>query len=287
MRMLSAGNELMENAQGDGGGLWAARGGSGGRLLLLLHGLGANASVWAPMLALIESSWQGRWLAPDLRGHARSPHDGPFDYAAHAADAAALIRDEPPGTVFIVGHSFGGVIGALLASSGFGMQPGGLFAFGVKLDWTENEVNKCHEIARKPRRTFATREEATERFLKASGLDGLLEPGSADAALGVEAVEGGYRVSVDPRVYSAIGPSIPEIFARVRVPLRLAAGGRDPMVAADRLRQIDHGAVFFEDAGHSVHYEAPSRMWPEILTFLKTSIEEPARAAIRGDQSAQ
>ena len=43
-------------------GIWVARGGAGDRLLVLLHGMGANAGVWERLLPLIEGSWRGRWL---------------------------------------------------------------------------------------------------------------------------------------------------------------------------------------------------------------------------------
>src|SRR5262245_40030634 len=96
--------------------IWAARGGDGERLLVLLHGMGANASVWERLLSIVERSWSGRWLAPDLRGHGRSVREGPYGIGAHAADVAALIEAEAPGPVTLVGHSFGGAVAALVAT---------------------------------------------------------------------------------------------------------------------------------------------------------------------------
>ena len=91
----------MDRGQLTGRGIWVARGGSGDRLLVLLHGMGANASVWERLLPLIERSWRGRWLAPDLRGHGRSAPDGPYGFGVHAADVAGVIEAEPPGAVFV------------------------------------------------------------------------------------------------------------------------------------------------------------------------------------------
>lgn len=245
-------------------GLHYRQGGAGDRLLVLLHGLGANGSVWTPMLPVIERSWQGRWVAPDFRGHGRSPFAGPHGYGAHAADIAALIEQQQPGDVFVVGHSFGGVVGALLASGWFGPQVGKLFAFGVKLNWSAAEIDKAQELARKPARTFPAKAEAVERYLKGAGLFGLLSPDSDEAAAGVVAVSGGYQVRMDPRVYAAVGPSIPAIFAQVRCPFRLAAGAADPMVTADEMRELDAGAVTVAGAGHSAHVEKPEALWREI-----------------------
>jgi pimeloyl-ACP methyl ester carboxylesterase len=124
----------MDRGRLTGRGIWVAHGGSGDRLLVLLHGMGANASVWERLLPLIERSWRGRWLAPDLRGHGRSRRDGPYGFGAHAADVAGLIEAESPGPVTLVGHSFGGAVAALLASGWFGPRVRDVAAFGVKIE---------------------------------------------------------------------------------------------------------------------------------------------------------
>ena len=93
-------------------------GGAGRRLLVLLHGLGANGVVWRRLVPILEAHWQGRWTAPDFRGHGRSPYEGPYGYAAHAADVAALIAGEDE--VTLLGHSFGGVVAALVGTGWYG-----------------------------------------------------------------------------------------------------------------------------------------------------------------------
>lgn len=247
--------------------LWVARGGAGQDLLVLLHGLGANASVWNPMMPLIEQSWHGRWIAPDFRGHGRSPFVGPYGFGAHAADIASLIADESQ-KIFVVGHSFGGAVGAMLATGWFGPRIAKLFAFGVKLKWSAEEIAKSHELAGKPSRIFPSRAEAIERYLKTAGLFGLISPDSDDATLGVTEVPGGYRVRMDPRVYGAVGPSIPAIFSQVTVPFRLAAGDNDTMVNVRDMTEIDKSARVFVGAGHNVHCEQPEKLWRAIVTDL-------------------
>ena len=71
-------------------GIWAARGGRGDELMVLLHGIGANATVWTPFIAHLEAHQRYRWLAPDLRGHGRSAMEGPFDFVFSDADKGWL-----------------------------------------------------------------------------------------------------------------------------------------------------------------------------------------------------
>jgi pimeloyl-ACP methyl ester carboxylesterase len=54
--------------------LYVRRGGGGESVLLLLHGLGATGDVWRGWEPLLARRWPGRWLAPDLPGHGRSPY---------------------------------------------------------------------------------------------------------------------------------------------------------------------------------------------------------------------
>ena len=168
--------------------LWHREGGAGAPRLVLIHGMGANADVWMPL----EKHLQGRWLAPDLRGHGRSPHAAPYSFAGYAADVADLLAQDEEVTV--VGHSMGGVVGMLLATGWFGIKVRKVIAFGVKIRWAPDEVPKLHALARSPARMFESKAEAVERYLKVSGLFGLVEPASSLVASGVREENGKYRL---------------------------------------------------------------------------------------------
>ena len=86
------------------------RSGSGDRVLVLLHGMGANGAVWSRLLPILDSRWSGRVLVPDLRGHGRSVQRGPYGIDTHAADVAALVAGPEAQSVILVGHSFGGAV---------------------------------------------------------------------------------------------------------------------------------------------------------------------------------
>jgi pimeloyl-ACP methyl ester carboxylesterase len=242
-------------------GLSVSQGGSGEALVVLLHGLGANRAVWQRMIAIADRHWPGRWMAPDLRGHGGSLCEGPYGYAMHAADIAELIRDEPGGNVTLAGHSFGGVVAAVTGTGWFGPQVKDIAAFGVKIVWTADEEAKAHELARRPARVFATRAEAIDRFLKSSGLFGLVDPASDTAVTGITGTEGQWRVAMDPRCFGAVGPSLDRLLRLTASPLRLAAGEKDPMVTLDQMRTIDPAARTFAGAAHNAHWETPELVW--------------------------
>jgi len=242
-------------------GLSVVRGGRGEKLAVLLHGLGANHAVWSRMLELADKHWHGRWLAPDLRGHGRSVMHGPYGYATHAADIADLIAEEEPANVTLVGHSMGGVVAALVATGWYGPRVAEVAAFGVKLVWTPEEEAKARELSLRPARAFATRAEAIDRFLKVSGLIGLVDPDSDMAASGVDGSETQWHVAMDPRAFGSVGPSIQDLLKLSSAPLRLAAGAKDPMVTLAHMQAIDPAARVIVGAGHNVHWEAPAQVW--------------------------
>lgn len=241
--------------------IYQVRGGEGGPLLVLLHGLGATATVWKPLAEILSRNWKGRWLAPDLRGHGRSVKRGPYDFSQHARDVASLIERETEESVVVLGHSFGGVVAAMTASGDFGVRPRAALAFGVKIKWKPEEVEKALELSRRPAKIFATREEAVDRYLKVSGLYGLVPADSPDASAGIAETGSGWSLAQDPKTFEAVGESVPGVLRRATPSIRLAAGAKDPMVTLDDMRPIDPGAVLWEGAGHNAHVEAPEKVW--------------------------
>ena len=245
--------------------LWhreGGEGGEGGARLLLIHGLAANADVWIPL----EKHLQGRWLAPDLRGHGRSPHAAPYGYASYAADVAGLLGQDEE--VTIVGHSMGGVVAMALATGWFGIKVRKVIAFGVKIRWAPDEVPKLHSLARAPARLFESRGEAIERYLKVSGLFGLVDSSSPLAASGVREEGGKFRLAADPLTYAAAGPEVAPMVRAMKAPLRLGAGSKDPMVSAADMQPFDPNPHLIEGAGHNAQVERPQALWQFIQAEL-------------------
>ncbi len=236
-------------------------GGTGDHLLLLLHGLGATAAVWRRLLPLVQESWEGRWAAPDLRGHGLSLTEPPYGYAVHAADMAELAVELGTSRVTVLGHSFGGVVGAVLGSGWYGVPVDRVVALGVKIDWTDDEVARARAMSARPPQVFASPGEAADRHVKLAGLHGLVDPVDPVARAGVRLAREGWIAALDPRAFGAVGPPIETILARSAAPLRLAAGSADPMVDLDTMRRIDPDAVLLDGAGHNAHWEAPQKVW--------------------------
>jgi len=239
--------------------LHVEEGGSAGPPLLLLHGLGATGDVWNAMIPLLRQHWQGRWLIPDFRGHGRSLHQAPYSYATYAADVAGLL--EQGEEVTVAGHSMGGLVAIALSTGWFGVRVKRAAAFGVKIRWTPDEVAKLNQLAVAPVRWFDSEAEAIDRYLKVSGLVGLVAADSQEARSGVCHENGRYRLAADPRINGAVGPAAADFMAAARSPFRLAAGSKDSMVELSHMTPFDPKAVILEGLGHNAHVEDPERVW--------------------------
>lgn len=234
-------------------------GGSGPRVLLL-HGAGATAAVWAPTLAEIARR-RARWevLTVDLPGHGRS--DRLPDYH-HERYAAAVARAVPPGRriELVVGHSLGGLVALSLAGGTHGIEVGAAAVLAVRVGWAEEELAaRAGRAARAPR-IFPGPEPARSRFALVSGISA-----DADTALldtGVLACDGGYRLAVDRRAAAdppADADELARVAARVTGPVRLACGGADPGVRPDEMSAtLGHPVQVVPGAGHNLHVEHPA-----------------------------
>lgn len=88
----------------------------GDQAIVFLHGWCDGSPSWATTVAEFKSGY--RCIAPDMRGHGKSgqPHD--FCYSAEALtnDVVALCESLGVANPIVVGHSYGGMLAAILAS---------------------------------------------------------------------------------------------------------------------------------------------------------------------------
>jgi pimeloyl-ACP methyl ester carboxylesterase len=163
--------------------------------------------------------------------------------------------------VTVLGHSFGGVVGAVLGGGWFGVDVDRVVAVGVKIDWTADEVAGARRMATRAPQVFPTALEAADRHLKLAGLRELVDPADPVARAGVRVADGGWVPALDPRAFGAVGPPVETVLSRCEAPLRLAAGSADPMVGLDAMRRVDPDAVLIDGAGHNAHWEDPAAAW--------------------------
>ncbi|MGD0143880.1 MAG: hypothetical protein ABSC92_12030 [Rhizomicrobium sp.] len=115
-------------------------------------------------------------------------------------------------------------------------------------------------MAAAPARLFESRDEAIARYLKVSGLSGLIAPDSPEAAAGIAQCENKWRLACDPATASIGAPAMPALIAAARAPIHLARGKTDMMVTRDQLREYDPQAPDLP-GGHNAMVENASAIW--------------------------
>lgn len=251
--------------------------GNEGDVLLLIHGLGTNGASWDPLLEIAKREWAGRIIVPDLRGHGLSGRRNNYSFGTMASDLADLFQVGD--RVSIIGHSLGGALGALLGSGWFGVEIDHVLALSVKIKWSDGEIAKGRAIAQNPSRTFATRAEALDRFLKVSGLSG---QNGVDrcANLGIVEDSGEYRLAADQRIFGCAAPGVPDLLAGTRCHITLATGQTDPIAPPGDFADEKIPVSVIEGAGHQVHLEAPAVVWNLFKDGRSVAVRNSASAAI-------
>jgi pimeloyl-ACP methyl ester carboxylesterase len=236
-------------------GLRVHEGGSGEPLLVLLHGLGATGDVWGGWRPLLARRWPGRWLAPDLPGHGGSPPLAAYTFDGFAGAVASIVR--PGARTIVLGHSLGGVVGLALASGRFPVQVHAVIGLGVKVVWTDEDLERAQALARRPRAWFASRDEAAARYLRVSGLAGLLPAGDAVVDAGLRDDDGQWRLAMDPGAFAVGAPDMAQLIARSQALVTLARGELDAMNTDEQLTRLGPPTVTLPGLGHNAHVESP------------------------------
>ncbi|MFC4016532.1 alpha/beta fold hydrolase [Micromonospora sp. GCM10011542] len=233
-------------------------------VLLLLHGMGATGDVWSPWAPLLEERWSGRWLAPDLAGHGRSPSLPEYSFAGIADRVAhgLAVADR----VVVLGHSLGGVVGLALAARHAGVAVDAVVGLGIKAVWTPAELARAGELAARPVSWFASRDEAARRYLRVSGLEGLFPPDHPAVDAGLRQVDGRWRLAMDPAAFAVGAPDLAALLAATDAPVLLARGEHDPMVTDAQLRAFGVPVVTLPGLGHNAHLQDPAA----VLALLET-----------------
>ena len=236
-------------------GLRVLEGGRGEPLLVLLHGLGATADVWSGWWPLLARRWPGRWLAPDLPGHGGSPSLPAYTFEDLAAAVADIVLPSTP--VVVLGHSLGGVIGLAMSSGRHPFHVQAVIGLGIKVEWTAEELDRAQHLASRPPAWFASRDEAAARYLRVSGLAGLVPASGAIVDAGLHEQDGRWRLAMDANAFAVGAPDMASLIERAKAPVTLARGEHDPMNTDEQLARLGVPTITLLGLGHNAHVESP------------------------------
>ncbi|MEO6137362.1 MAG: alpha/beta fold hydrolase [Luteimonas sp.] len=256
--------------------------------VLALHGWLDNAASFIPL----SSHLQGiELVVPDLPGHGRSAHLPPgADYSfAGAVNAVLDIADALGWSRFsLLGHSMGAGIGSLLAAA----CPQRIARFvaiealGALAEIPENTVLRLREaiaatraLVDKRLRIFPDVETAVRARMQANALS---EPvARLLVERGVNAVDGGYLWSSDPRLTlpTMLRPTEPQVrnlVAGIECPTRVIYADPAQPYLPDALRReraalLPQGDMRVLAGGHHLHMEEPEAVANAIGNFFTCS----------------
>jgi len=227
-----------------------------GEPLVLIMGLGADATAWEPHVQAYAARY--RCLAVDNRGAGRSPKPaGPYSTAAMADDYAALIRSLGAGPVRVAGISMGGAIAQELALR----HPELVARMVLVSSWA-----RCDEYAKEVFRHFARMRAAASPDAFAQLLQlWIWTPEYLGAHIGelrdVRAEPATMpQHAFDAQCAACIGHDTTDRLAQIAVPTLVTAGDRDiftPLPFAEAL----HAGIpaselkVFPGTGHAHHWE--------------------------------
>ena len=246
-----------------------------GKALLLLNGIAMSVASWEPVLRQFAESF--RLVRCDFRGQLMMPVAPPADVADHVKDVVALLDHLEIETVHLVGTSFGGVVGTLVA----GRHPDrvrSLITVASAPGFFEEMADEVELWKMACRRTL----DGGDR----GHLSDVLEPVAYSPAY-IEshheelAVRRAQIAALPDRWFeglfglldSAHSLRLRSELAAIRCPTMVVAAEVDAFVPLDRARGLAEaigGARFeiIQGAGHAVVVEQPQRVAELCLEFL-------------------
>ena len=257
-----------------------------GELLVYLHGWGDTGSSFQFVVDALSDDW--RIVAPDWRGFGRSGRNPTSywfpDYLADLDELLAIYQPTAP--VRLIGHSMGSNVAALYAGT-FPERVAALVnidGFGLPDSDPADapaRYRKWVEQARAPRpfREFADVEQLARHIKKSSPA---MTDEQARFVAGCWSDDAdGFQLLADPR-HKLPNPTLyrraeaKACWDRISVPVLQVVGGKsrfaeyvDEFTGAIEGLGVDHGeTLVIHDAGHMVHFEAPTELAEAIDRFL-------------------
>jgi lipase len=243
-----------------------------GPVVLCLHGVTGHGLRFRRLAG--EGLAECRVLAPDLRGHGRSPSLPPFRLEQHVADLLALLEAEDVDRLSVVGHSFGGLITThLLAAAPQRFQRAVLLDPAIAVD-PELCLEQAEDQRNPPSWESVMEAKAFRRTLRTpegyagsdQDVDDNLEQG-ADGRFRFR-----YCASAVVSSWSEIARPAPGI-GGIDTPLLLVTAAKAPYVTQETRAWLagDLGNDFSEvviDADHILYWDAYDETLRHVRSFL-------------------
>jgi pimeloyl-ACP methyl ester carboxylesterase len=256
--------------------------GAGDPVTVILHGYLEQGAAWNPIARHLD----GRILAPDHRGHARSDHVGPggfYHFFDYVADIDALV-ESLGGPVRIIGHSMGGTIASYYAGARPEMVSSLVLIEGLgPPDRSSDPVavaRKHLRDRRDPKQHSVIRDvaEAVQRLQRVN--PALTDETGAELAANLltTAPTGALQWAWDPlhRARNAIGFSAANFkgfLSEITAPTLVIRGGTSTFVVqdyADRIKSLPKATeAVIPGAGHLVHHDQPDALAAVIVSFFQ------------------
>jgi pimeloyl-ACP methyl ester carboxylesterase len=129
---------------------------------------------------------------------------------------------------------------------------------GIKVEWSDDELQRARAIADRPPTWYATRAEAAARYLRVSGLAGLLGPDDDAVTAGLRERDGQWGLAMDQTAFGVGAPDMAGLLAATDATVVLARGADDPMNTDDQLTKLGATTVTLAGLGHNAHIENPA-----------------------------
>jgi pimeloyl-ACP methyl ester carboxylesterase len=251
-------------------------GAEGRPTVVLIHGLGGCASIWEPLAASLAADYY--FLAPDLRGHGRSPRPGTYKPAGHLEDFERFITARKiDGHFALIGHFLGGLMAIDYAARHPG-QVRGLVALDVNVPPPDWQIQHLRQAAARAHPVFQTREDASAYVQKA------FAPRASPDLVGslvdwlIVPTQNGLSFHFDREVLrESLILDVGGQLNRIECPTLFLRGSESPVMeraaALDLLRRLPKGRVVqVPRAGHHVFLDNPRATSDEVRLFLAEAL---------------
>jgi pimeloyl-ACP methyl ester carboxylesterase len=240
--------------------------------VLLLHGMGSAGDDWLLQLPALEPHY--RVLAPDSRGHGKSPKPaGPYSIALMAEDVTALLDELHIETAHVVGLSMGGAIAQQLAIN----QPKRVRSLTLVNTFARVRPAGLDGFQRFFKRIWAL-QFGTMRDLGEPVITNLF-PKPEHAEVRRIGIERFLENNTSKQVYMSVLRCVVSFDARrqlsrITAPTLVVAGDRDrtvPMICKQELARSIPNAhlVVIPDSGHATPIDQHERFNEVLLDFLR------------------